>query len=552
MKLPPQKELFEFYVQLNNKCNSTREDRRRMYTLWRSFFLFGGGPEMTENTVNKIYSHIEQLNSLMYSSETTRFSIDLTPSASDLFRDQVCPLMESLNDDWHMSNTDLIFGQALMWSFCYGSMFVKLRINQQGSIEPFVVEPYDIGVLREDIYGLWRQEAFTHSYYITKSQFEYELRAIPHPRVDAILAEVVAMPKGVANDSTSVMDRIVTSQSSPNTIGNVNFDLTSPNRYKPKVAEELLKMSELYVFDDDIGDFRIVTIAEPGVVVFDRPIEKVFITNEIPFIQICPNPAHDFFWGYSEVDKLIPLQRMRNERMEQIRHMLNLQANPPKFGSGFQGSIDEMADTLDSPGGLVSADMPGAKMESLTPVIPEDLYTEIRELDNMFEEISGITNVMSGKGESGVRSGGHAANLARLGSSRAKKRAMIIEDSLEKLAMLFLQLKQAYDKSRLRSENGMEFVADQFTDKYIVKVDAHSNSPIFQEDQRSLAFELFKAKAIDRESLIDLLDVPMKELLKQRLQKMETAEAKQQQQQQAMELEKQAQKAKLHSVKGGK
>jgi hypothetical protein len=129
---------------------------------------------------------------------------------------------------------------------------------------------------------------------------------------------------------------------------------------------------------------------------------------------------------------------------------------------------------------------------------------------------------------------------------------MIIEDSLEKLAMLFLQLKQAYDKSRLRSESGMEFVADQFTDKYIVKVDAHSNSPIFQEDQRSLAFELFKAKAIDRESLIDLLDVPMKELLKQRLQKMETAEAKQQQQQQAMELEKQAQKAKLHSVKGGK
>jgi hypothetical protein len=552
MRLPAQKDLFSFYVDLNDKCNATREDRRKLYTLWRSFFLFGGGPEMTENTVNKISAHIEQLNSLMYSSETTRFSIDLTPSASELYRNQVRPLMESLNDDWHMSNTDMVFGQALMWSFVYGSMFVKLRVNADGGVEPFVVDPYDIGVLREDIQGLWRQEAFTHSYYMTRSQFEYELRQIPHPRIDQILKEVTAIPKGIYNDTTAVMDRIVTSQSAPNMIGNINFDLNGPNKYKPKVAEELLKMSELYVFDDSIGDFRIVTIAKPGVVVFDRPVEKLFIKNEIPFVQVCPNPAHDFFWGYSEVDKLIPLQRMRNERMEQIRHMLNLQANPPKFGSGFQGEISEMADVLDSPGGLISADMPGARMENITPSIPEDLYKEIRELDSMFEEISGITNVMSGKGESGVRSGGHAANLARLGSSRAKKRAMIVEDSLEKLAMLFLQLKQAYDKSRLRSEDGIEFVADQFTDKYMVKVDAHSNSPIFQEDQRSLAFELFKAKAIDRESLIDLLDVPMKELLKQRLQKMEAAEAQQAQQKQAMEMEQQAMKAKPHLVKGGK
>jgi len=61
-------------------------------------------------------------------------------------------------------------------------------------------------------------------------------------------------------------------------------------------------------------------------------------------------------------------------------------------------------------------------------------------------------------------------------------------------------------------------------------VDAHSNSPIFTEDQRSLAFNLFKAGVIDKESLLDMLDPPMKQLLKDRLKKMEE---KQQQQQQA-------------------
>jgi hypothetical protein len=483
----------------------------------------------------------------MYSRETTRFSIDLSPSASDLHKVQVAPLMQSLNNDWHLSNTDLVFGQALLWSFCYGSMFVKTRINA-GQIEPFVVEPHDIGVLREDISGLWRQEAFTHQYFITKSQFEYELRQIPHPRLDSILKAIQATPKPSQNESMMALDRIVTSQSTPNMIGNVNLDLAGSNKYKPTVSEELLRMTELYVFDDDIKDFRIVTMAEPGVVVFDRPLESVFIKNEIPFVQVCPNPAHDYFWGYSEVDKLIPLQKMRNTRMEQITHMLNLQTRPPKFGSGFQGSIDEIADTLDSPAGVISADMPGAKMESIVPQIPEDVYKEIREIDGMFEEISGITNVMSGRGESGVRSQGHAANLARLGSSRAKKRALVVEDQLEKLANLFLQMKKAYDKSSFRADDGIEFIAEQFTDQFIVKVDAHSNSPIFQEDQRALAFELFKAKAIDRQSLLDLLDVPMKELLKLRLTKMESAEAQQKQQQQAIE----AQSGKVRQLKGAK
>jgi hypothetical protein len=132
-----------------------------------------------------------------------------------------------------------------------------------------------------------------------------------------------------------------------------------------------------------------------------------------------------------------------------------------------------------------------------------------------------------------VRSQGHAANLARLGSSRAKRRALIIEDSLEKIATLYLQLKQAYDPNRLRDENGLPFIPDQFTTDYFVKVDGHSNSPIFMEDQRQLAFDLFKSQVIDGESLLDLLDVPMKELLKERykvLQAQKAAAAKEQQQ----------------------
>ena len=172
-------------------------------------------------------------------------------------------------------------------------------------------------------------------------------------------------------------------------------------------------------------------------------------------------------------------------------------------------------------------DMPQTKVEKLAPNIPQDLYAQLKEIDSMFEEASGISNVLSGRGESGVRSAGHASQLARLGSSRAKKRALMVEDSLEKMSTLYLKLLQAYNDTHLTDSNDVKFIPEQFTRDYVVKVDAHSNSPIFMEDLRQLAFNLFKAQAIDKESLIDLLDPPMKQLLKDRLKKMESKAAAQ-------------------------
>jgi len=123
---------------------------------------------------------------------------------------------------------------------------------------------------------------------------------------------------------------------------------------------------------------------------------------------------------------------------------------------------------------------------------------------------------------------GHASQLARLGSSRAKKRALIVEDSLEKVATLYLKLMQAYDPTHYKDTEGVPFIAEQFTNDYVVKVDAHSNSPIFTEDTKQLAFNLFKAGAIDKESLLDMVEAPGKQLLIQRLKKMEAQSGGQQ------------------------
>jgi hypothetical protein len=93
------------------------------------------------------------------------------------------------------------------------------------------------------------------------------------------------------------------------------------------------------------------------------------------------------------------------------------------------------------------------------------------------------------------------------------------------MATLFLKCIQKYQPIKLKDDDGAPFLPAQFTNDFIVKVDAHSNSPIFTEDQRNLAFSLFQAGAIDRESLIELVDPPSKQLLKERLKKMEEQQA---------------------------
>jgi hypothetical protein len=530
MRIPKnQEERWAFFEDIASKCNASRGERRRNYQSLRNYYMYGTDGSASEPAkYNKIYPHIDQLTSFLYSQETTRFTTSLGVSVSDMEYAKIGPINRGLNDEWNNSNTDIIFGNALTWSLVYGSVFIKPRWKVNG-IEPFIVDPHNFGVLREDSPMIASQEAMTHSYYITEHQLEDELESANHPRKAQIMANIVKGPK--ANTSqVSPLDRIITSASSPNVIGNVDFNLTLTSRYNPKVAEDLIEMVELYVYDDELSDFRVITMADPYVLIYDRPLEQMFLKNEPPFVQICPNPSYDYFYGFSEVERLISVQELLNQRWKDVMHLLGKQARPPKSFSGFQGITDEIAFAFDTPNASVQSEMPGAKVDVMSPQIPNDLWKDIDYLNMMFEDTSGINNVMQGKGESGVRSSGHASQLARLGSSRVKKRAMIVEDSLEKLATMYLQIKQRYDKRRYKEEpikgEGAEFIANQFTDDYVVKVDGHSNSPIFVEDQTQIAFELFKVGAITKERLIELTNVPMKpQLLQDLVNKIEPAEA---------------------------
>lgn len=508
-------ERYLFYQEVAQKCGASIEDRKGFYSLMKSYYNTGTGGDAFECIYNNIYPHLDQLSAFLYSQDNTRLSAEpaATDSAKEYRRARV--ISRRVQHEWHDSNADVLFGSAVLMSLVYSSMFVKLIITSDG-VQPFLVEPHNMGVLREDATSLDGQQAVMHVYHSSLSNLKKTLR--DHPRYEQIISRVSTGQKPTS-EQESGLTRILTFGTAPNITGQVNIpSYGADGTPQVKVDEDLVKMTELWVWDDQLKDYRVATIAEPDVVVFDRTASDLFLKGELPFVQIAPNPTPPhYFWGLSEVQRLMSLQDLLNERMRDIRRLLRKQAHPPAIGSGMAGQPDELALALDKPDGFVGAFDANWKFQRDTVEIPADLFSDVDRILEMFATTSGLPSVLTGQGEKGVRSMGHASELIRTGSARAKKRALIIEDSLEKVATLYYKAMRKYCPDVLTDDDGQPFVMAQASGDMEIRVDAHSSSAAFSEDQRDLAFKLLEVGAIRKDRLLDLVNVPMNDLLKQDL-----------------------------------
>jgi hypothetical protein len=216
---------------------------------------------------------------------------------------------------------------------------------------------------------------------------------------------------------------------------------------------------------------------------------------------------------------------------------------------------------LDSPGGYHNFPQPNAKIETYKPDMPADAWQMIQQIDEQMNEIMGITKVLAGRGEEGVRSEGHANLLSRMATSPIRRPALLIEDAVEDESTLMLKLTAREDKHRYLADKEKdgekkEFLLSQVSPDYRVRVSAHSSSPVFAEENRQVAGELFKSGAIDKVTLIEMLDPPMIDTILARLPKLEEAQAKMAQLQAQQEISKTvkneaAAQASLAKVPGG-
>lgn len=547
MKVPTDKfARLEFYTDLIRKCTASQQSRRAFYMMARSYYLFGmseyGATDATR--YNKTGPHIDQLSSFMFAPDTTRFNIELGPSVPDEpFDAWINPMVDSLKQVWEGGvniGLDDTFKLAVDWGNVYGAMFIKLcpkvhkTMDGESTFElrHYLVEPGNFGVLREDRPGIYRQEAFCESYVITESQLLGDLKAAAHPGIKEI--QTLLQAGAIGSDSIgagAAIDNLIVTSIQGGSVSGVANMLATPlsTVYRPTVTENLVRMTELYVFDDDLGDWRVVTLADVDIPIWDQPIGKVFVPKTIPYIPVIPRPAYDYFYGYSTCEPLMPIQDMRTERIQDIRHLLKKQAHAPTAMTGVSGIPDEMRLALDTPSGILAIGDQGATIKSEQPQIPGDLWNDVAEIDSMFNEVSGIPQIAEGKNPKGVRSEKQAAELAELGAARPKAKALEIEKPLNALATTVVRVIQVYDKRPLRADRDQdaeEFFAHEFPGDFVAKVDGHSSSPLFLNAFEAKIFKLLQLKCIDKEDALELLDIPRKkQLIKTLKEKIEPAEA---------------------------
>lgn len=524
-------------------CRQSLRDRQERYTRRRKWFLNGCG-ENYPVRCNRLKSHMELVASYLFSPENTRLSITshgIIGPETGMHEPAADYLLSVMTDSGILS----AYSDALLWSLIYDSMLLKLGWNStRNELAVRIIDPYAFGVIDECETSLQAQEAFIHEFTISwdeavtrlirsgQSSEIKKLRTVKEPQREKF-------PEAVEN-------MIIASGPAQNKegriIGQAGTDIGGASQYIAETYPDLVRCTELWVWNYEAQDYIRFLTAGPGILLTDsrdvmdalaikgphggkgQPETNDFMRQEMPFVHICPYKLYDYFWGESLCERLIPLQEWTTKRLEEIEDILARQVNPPLSIFGVSGLAEEKAASMNGPGALVYDQSPAAKIDRDYPVMPEDLFREFNEIGELFLEASGLTRTIAGRGEKNVRSEDQARLAAATGSSRIKRTAIALEDSISRTAELVFKLTARNDATRLMTGEGIEFVMAQIQAPISLSVSGHSQSPIFVQDTRQLAFELFKASAIDKEGLLRMVSPPNADALISRLKKRERME----------------------------
>jgi hypothetical protein len=233
----------------------------------------------------------------------------------------------------------------------------------------------------------------------------------------------------------------------------------------------------------------------------------------LPFVAVVPRPTSGYFWGRSELARLIGLQRWREDHLQQLRSIIERQLDPAKFFTGVSNP-EEAARALATPGGAFGSPDPSAKMQPLIPQVSAEAFGLIGQIDAMFDDASGLPVVTRGEAQPGVRSQAQLLTQAAIGGGRVRRMALTIEATLSLLATRAFGILMRHDARRYRTRSGQSFLLSQLPPDTSVSVQAHSSSPVFAEQVLAKATLLQRAGAITLEDLVELVDPPNREELK--------------------------------------
>lgn len=562
MRIPTSR-LEQFVSTLTKECLVSRESRLQRYAAYRNMFLLGSENADTAAVFNKTFAYIDDLESLLYSPVSLRFHIGEydTPTPLEIAKFRVAS--SHLHSQVRSSHLDTLISEAVQWSLVKGKAFIKILWGANG-LAPHLVQPENIGVLQENRMKLDRDmEAFVHTTYITPYQFHRLIKNHPdRATLEKKSKRYMKPPKDGDPDEEGAMKQIVIGGLYPyqpaggmpsNNRGIVEWMQGASPELSPNLMQSMMRLDELWVWNDEQDDWATFQIIGDDMLIMGEDfVTNAFAYNPIsgkkdpelvghhPFSEFCPNKMNNYFWGRSEIVNIAFLQEAINSRINGINALLRLQENPPKKFRGVAGVNQNVLAKLNKPGGHWNDSNANADVSNMAPEISDSLWSSLHEYERMFDEMGGLPPIAKGRGESGVRSQGHAETLVRMFSPRFKDRAILTERDVEGCGGIALDLCRAHVPEKMiawvppdvagievnkeaagniyvmppvKGQVAVSFAFADLPSNVRVTVDSHSSSPAFSMEARSLAFDLLKVGAMDAEQLVEHVDGPNPEEL---------------------------------------
>lgn len=506
-------------------CEVSRSQRIASSRWWKQLYLTGrvGGEDHSAAQYNKIYAHLDELESQLFSPADVRASIVYDDPPPDDVLQQAELAGSILSREMADRDLDLAFSHALTWGLVKGWCATKLRWDRFG-LQAGIVQNEAFGVVNETITDLDKQEAFLHTTFLTpESLWRLIARRADAKSImkDAMRAQQRTKDAEDETQDGSFFHQIVIGGIQPvatagptNPAGGIVSVIGSPiPLVSPQYRQKLIRFDELWVVDDEKQDYTTIQRVWPNHVIegkIDRNnlfLQGVDLKGIHPFQDLTPLPIDGYFWGRSELQQIAPLQDLINKRLNDFERIWRKQARPPKKVLGVMGITEEKIRKLNAPDGWISDDNPNSKIEDMVPQLPQGAFDEFQAILGFFSDMAGMQDVMRGKGEPGVRAQSHAKTLLRSASSRIRDRALLVERKFEEFAQKCFQL-MAAKKSGAVAEGTNQFYLSQLPPGFSVRIDSHTSSPAFADDARELAFALHERGAIDNEDLIMLTNPP--------------------------------------------
>jgi hypothetical protein len=503
-----------------------------------------GRSDGARSMLNLLYRMVDRLSSLLFSPTEIRFAMDFENEYDDQILQRGMVASRLVARSWERSNTDILFAQGVFESLKYGAAILKQTVKQEGPdrvpvYSSGLIMPWQFGVYKPSMASLDAQAAMVETIYLTMPEVWRRIWHMPNARqlFDRIMQHAAPGTSSDINNSffhqvlsTSQIQTGIGGPTRP-TVGGIvqlNQDPTFGGIGPTDAALGVL-MHELWMWGEN--DYTTIQIIEPDILIAPRYKRSNLLVSGIesglhPYTLIQPNQTHGSIWGRSEINDLIAPQDFLSTTAADIRRLFGLQVDKFLAIVG-DGITDEQYDAMRQAGFLNLGQ--GGSVNDLTPKFPAEALPLVDKIIQLMEQISGFDNMLSGRGESGVRSGVQATPMMKTAGAPIGDRALITERQCASAADLLFHVAQVKDGRAYWTDRKKpvetQFLLGDIPDDGRMVVDGHTTSPIFANDHLNLLTNGLKAGVVDPESYIEQAPFQNRDILLTRLRAKEERQA---------------------------